>query len=94
MTDSKVNYTATFTLTQEGLDGELRSSLTFSPLLTDQEVVFGEAPDAYNIMSHLVEQFLFIAGVIDEEGDVVDQEGYDNLNLLVREAGSEKGQLN
>lgn len=94
MTDSKQKFTATFTLSQEGTDGDVTSSLTFEPLVSDEEVLAGHTPDAYDIMAYLVQHYLQIAGIVDEEGDIVDPDGYENNTHIHVRQSSFRGSLN
>ena len=76
----KTNFKATFTLSQEGLEGDIVSELTFEPLVDQSNV--DEAPAAYEMMAFLVQQYLYAAGVIDEEGDLIDPEAFHNQTKL------------
>lgn len=88
MTD-KTKYTATFVLTQDGLDGDVVSKLKFEPLLEEG----GEAPLSFEIMAYLVQVFLHETGVIDEKGDLVDPESFHkNASLDISTIG--RGKLN
>jgi hypothetical protein len=70
------NYVATFTLSQTGVDGEINAAVSFNPVV-DLATVDEEAqPGVFEIMSHLVEQFLFITGVVDENGELLDPEAF------------------
>lgn len=85
MTDSKTKFTATFTLSQEGEDGEIVSKLEFSPLVSDEDVANNRQPDCYDIMSYLVQQYLYIANIVDEDGDIIDHDAFDNTSFQVRQ---------
>lgn len=57
-------YTATFKLEQTGPEGDVKSSLTFTPDVDQDEPVF-----VHRAMSMLAHAYLFQAGVIDREGN-------------------------
>lgn len=91
MPDTK--YTATFTLVQEGTDGEIHAHVSFDPLVDVNTLEEDEQPGVFEIMSHLVEQFLFLTGVVDENGDLIDPEAFHSgVNLKISNLGS--GTLN
>lgn len=59
-------YTAVFTLTQNGLNGEVFSSLRMDPEPDRENPAF-----AHVAMSELAQFFLFRAGIIDSEGELI-----------------------
>lgn len=73
-TNDETLYTATFTLTQTG-NGPVHSKLEFSPL-TGEETPTDVAPAPFQIMSQLVAHFLYITGMIDEEGELLDPDTF------------------
>lgn len=71
-------YTATFTLTQDGLDGEVTPSLEFNPLVNPVEE---DAPAIYEYMSNVVLNFLRMVNMIDDTNQIVDDEAFEQLSL-------------
>jgi hypothetical protein len=63
-------FEATLTLKQEGMDGDVQAFLTFNPL--DGELGPGGQPEAYNRMAYLMQMYLYMTGMIDERGDLID----------------------
>lgn len=74
-------YTATFSLKQNGLDGEVTPHLEFSPLVdpTDEE-----APAIYEYMATVALTFLRQVNVIDEKNELLEPDGLDNVVLNVK----------
>lgn len=68
-------YKAVFTLTQEGLNGEVYSTLEFTPLVDKNDLE--NVPPAYELMAGVVENFLFNTGIIDEDGELIDPAGFE-----------------
>lgn len=68
-TDETV-YTATYTLTQKGMDGDVHSTLSFNPMVSTQDPN-DEAPMAFEQMSYLVQVHLEAIGMIDEHGNLL-----------------------
>lgn len=71
---NETTYTATFTLTQTG-DGPVHSKLVFDPL-TGDETPTDLAPASFQIMSELVSHYLYITGMINEEGELIDADRF------------------
>lgn len=80
MTDN-TTYTATFTLTQYGLDGEVSPNLEFSPLVNP---VDEEAPAIYEYMSNVVLRFLQQVNVIDERFNLKEGQSLEGVGLSVK----------
>ena len=72
------HYTATFKLTQDGLDGEVIPSLEFNPLVNPVEE---DAPAIYEYMSNVVLNFLRVVNMIDDTNQIVDDEAFEQLSL-------------
>jgi hypothetical protein len=75
-------YTAKFTLSQDGVDSELFSKLQMEPRIKLDDPTF---PSAYHVASHIATTYLVMVGVIDENGDLVDEDALDNVSLNVRQ---------
>ena len=91
MTD-KTNFKATFTLSQEGFDGDVVSHLTFEPLVDRANV--DAAPICYEMMAVLAQHYLQMINVIDEDGELIDPDAFENqINLRVSTFG-DKSRLN
>jgi hypothetical protein len=71
-------YTATFTLTQLGLDGLVTPSLKFSPHVDPTQE---EHPAIYEFMSQMVLNFIRQMNVIDSGNDVTDDEAFAQMEL-------------
>ena len=79
-------YTATFTLTQEGMDGDVVSSLTCSPELDVDNPAF-----VHVAMSEIGQLFLYRAGIIDKNGELmVPTEELEDGGLRVVDTGTTK----
>lgn len=76
--ETKTQYTATFKLVQDGLDGEVTPALEFNPLVDPMEE---EAPAIYEYMSNIALNFLHLANVIDDEGKLLDPDKLDTVEL-------------
>ena len=61
-------YRASFSLRQEVPGGDVYSVVEMSPKLKGTEDSF---PTAYGAISYLATQYLIMAGVISEEGDII-----------------------
>lgn len=72
-------FEATLTLRQEGRDGDVEAYLTFAPLLTEMGI--DGQPEAYERMAFLMQTYLFMTGVVDERGDLVDPADLDNIEI-------------
>lgn len=80
MSQADINYKATFTLEQTGIDGEVISTLKFDPLPENAE----DRVMAYDFMAGLAQVYLHEIGVIDEEGNLIDEdEFHSTVNLDV-----------
>lgn len=77
MSDTNV-YTATFTLTQEGLDGMVTPTLDFSPHV---DPIDEAAPAIYEYMSTIALDFLKQVNILDEDNEILDESGFDRLEL-------------
>ena len=71
-------YTATFTLTQDGLDGEVNPRLQFDPLVNPVEE---DAPAIYEYMSNVVLNFLRVVNMVDDNNKIIDDEAFEQLSL-------------
>lgn len=89
MSEKNTKYTATLTLTQDGLEGDVYSNLKFDPLI-DQNNQDDEGnlviPASYELMSVAAEAFLHSAGILDENGNILDEEELHNTVSI--EAGT------
>jgi hypothetical protein len=91
LTDT-TKYTATFTLSQEGAEGDITSTLSFDPLVDRANV--DQSPLVYEMMSQLVLHYLYMAEVVDEDGNLIDPAGFeDNTHLNISTFG-DKSKLN
>lgn len=77
-----ITYTATLTLSQEGLDGDVVSKLSFSPLL---DVDADEVPACHDQMAHLVHYHLYTIGVVDRDGDLIDPDAFGGGTVVTRQ---------
>lgn len=64
---SQFKYNVTFTMEQQGIDGEIASMLSIDPIDLDGE----EAPISYIIMSGLLAQMLEEIEATDEDGNPI-----------------------
>jgi hypothetical protein len=71
-------YTATFTLVQEGLTGPVTPKLEFNPKV---DPTVEDHPAIYEYMSHLALTFIRQAQIIDENGEITDDESFQQLEL-------------
>lgn len=94
MTDkTNETFTATFTLSQEGPDGDVTSTLEFNPLIDRANA--DEAPLAYEMMAFLAQHYLYMIGVVDENGELIDPEAFSrNTQLNVTTLPVDKSKLN
>lgn len=82
MSKKNTNYTATLTLTQTGLDGEIYSSIKFDPVMSEEDIdENGELiiPASYGLMSIAAEAYLTAAGILDDDGNVVDEDVFRDI---------------
>lgn len=75
-------FEVTFTLRQEGMDGDVSAYLDFSHPPTK---FLGDTapPEAFERMVTMVQWYLYEAGFIDENGELVEQ-GTDDFVLTAR----------
>ena len=79
-------YSATFTLTQEGMDGDVISSLKYSPEIDVDNPAF-----VHVAMSEIGQLFLYRAGIIDKNGELmVPTEELEDGGLRVVDTGTTK----
>jgi hypothetical protein len=76
-----IKFTTTLVLSQDEIDGPVYSKLNMEPKLKVGDEGF---PMIYEANSYLATAWLQMAGVIDEEGNVVDDDALDNVDLTVR----------
>lgn len=76
-TNDTTEYTATFTLTQIGKEGPVTPSLEFIPLIEDPS----ESPAIFECMAHVYLNWLKMMQIIDENGEVIDQEYLDQTDI-------------
>lgn len=79
------NYTATFTLIQEGKDGMITPKLKFSPMLNPADE---EAPAIYEYMSNFALRFLRQINAIDDRMQPVDEAQWEKVQLEVMTEGT------
>lgn len=79
-TDETV-YTATYTLTQKGMDGDVHSTLSFNPMVGGQNPE-DEAPLAFEQMSYLVQVHLEAIGMIDSDGNLIDADTFHDEHAM------------
>ena len=84
MSNTKNIYTATFTLTQEGLGGMVVPKLEFNPML---DPTSEEAPAIYEYMSGIALRFLRTVNAIDDNLNVVDENEWSKVQLNVMTEG-------
>lgn len=70
---SKGPFTASFTLTQETPTAPIYSTLELSPRIGNDS---DEIPQVYEIMCKYATDYLYLAGMVDEEGNLVDEEAF------------------
>lgn len=72
-TTDNTEYTATFTLRQTGKDGKLFSSVVMEPRVKFNDDDF---PVSFEIMSELMTYYLYMIGMIDKQGNIIDEEKF------------------
>lgn len=94
MTDeTNKTFKATFTLTQEGMEGDIISELSFEPLVDRDDL--DEVPAVYEMMSFLAQHYLYMIGVVDEDGELIDADAFhSNTTLNVTNPPIDKSKLN
>ena len=75
-------YTATLTLTQEGLDGDVITKLTFSPLL---DADADQIPLCHDQMANLVHFHLYSIGVVDQDGALIDPDAFGKGSIVTHQ---------
>lgn len=75
------NFTTTFTLSQEGTEGDVVARLEFEPRVGAN----GDVPPCYEAMSQLVLGYLQKIEAIDEDNNVIDQKFFDNVSITASE---------
>lgn len=63
-------FETTLTLRQEGRDGDVQAFLTFNPLNAEDGP--SNQPEAYNRMACMMQMYLYLTGMVDERGDLID----------------------
>lgn len=76
-------YVAKFTLSQDDIESDLYSKLSMSPRIKIDDPTF---PSAYHVASHIATTYLIMTGVINENGDLLDEDALDNVSLNVKQA--------
>ena len=87
-------YTATLVFTQEGLDGEVYSTLTFDPLVDEADANSDgtmDMPMSFGLGSVAAEAALVAMGIIDEDGEIVEE---DEFHTTVNINASKPSKLN
>lgn len=75
-------YTATLTLSQTGMDGDVVTKLSFSPLL---DATADEIPLCHDQMANLVHFYLYTIGVVDRDGELVDPDAFGSGSVVTRQ---------
>lgn len=85
MSEKNTKYVATLTLTQDGLEGDVMSSLKFSPLIDGSEADDDGAidiPAAYALMAVAVQAYLEAANILGPDGEILDEdEAHATMNI-------------
>lgn len=63
--------------------GDVEAYLTFAPLLT--ELGTTGQPEAYERMAFLMQTYLYMTGVVDQNGDLLDAGDLDDIEIDVAE---------
>ena len=79
MTNKTKPFVATLTMTQDDYDSPVKTSLSFDPLIVDRD---GDAPEAYERMAAVIEYHLYLTGVVDREGNLIDEEALQNNTYI------------
>lgn len=77
--EGEPTYVASFTLAQEGPGKPMFSTTDMTPKIQAGDEEF---PDAYGALSVLVNAYLTIVGIIDDNGDIVDDEALDERTII------------
>lgn len=72
-------YTSSFSLWQEGPDGDVYSKLALNPKINASDDQF---PDSYKLASYLACVYLNMAGVLDEDGNLIDEDALHDRNEI------------
>lgn len=75
-------YVSTLTLSQDEPEGPVYSKLVMDPRVKASEHVF---PSSYEASSYLATAWLQMAGVIDEAGNVLDEDSLDTVEVHAKE---------
>lgn len=78
-------YVATFAIGQQGEGSDLYFKLNMEPKLPHDATLF---PEAFQAISHLATVALFEVGVLDEDGNVTDEEGLDFVDITATQTRS------
>lgn len=71
-TTKNQTYNATFTLTQDGLEGEVKAKLTLEPEINFEEFEDIESlPFVFRAMTELAHLYLMGNGIMDREGNLL-----------------------
>lgn len=76
-------YTASFVLSQDEHDSPVYSKLELEPRLKITDPTY---PTVYEIGCYIAQMWLIMVGVIDEEGNVIEDEALDTVSLKVSSA--------
>lgn len=77
--DNETNYRAELTLSQEGPGEPIYSKLELTPRVSGDDDTF---PHAFEAGSYLAALYLNMVGVIDEDGNVIDEDALvDNVEI-------------
>lgn len=82
-TENTETFEATLTLRQEGRDGEVLAFLSFAPL--DVEAGPDGQPEAFNRMAVLMQTYLYMTGMTDERGNLLEQTVDDSIDVEITE---------
>lgn len=85
-TNTKPKYITTLTLSQKEMGGEVDQELTFSPQLGDGD----EIPECFDLMSEMFLGMLTAEGIIDENGELIDETARNSLEVDIVPTGETK----
>lgn len=82
--ENNQQYVASFTLVQDGLDGEVTPKLDFLPLV---DPIQEDAPAIYEYMSTVALNFLRTVNVLDDQLNLIKPDALANVGLNVQTSG-------
>ena len=85
-TNTKPKYITTLTLSQKEMGGEVDQELTFSPQLRHGD----EIPECFDLMSEMFLSMLTREGIIDENGELIDETARNSLEVDIVPTGETK----